>query len=187
MKKTSEENLTDGELLGNYKTSRNNEWLGILLSRYTLLLFGVCLKYLKNEEDAKDAVQQIFLKVLNEVHQYNIDHFKGWLYTVARNFCLMKLRGSKEKQMQELNDEYSYLPEDVGIKEKIENEKLLTLIESSLPELNDAQKTCVTLFYLHKLTYNKISEQTGFSVLQVKSHIQNGKRNLRLLVDKKRQ
>lgn len=177
--------MPDAELLSNYKTSMNNDWLGILLTRYTLLLFGVCLKYLKNEEDAKDAVQQIFLKVLNEVHLYNIDNFKAWLYTVARNFCLMKLRGNKEKQMQELNDEITHLPEDVTLKEKIEKEKLLTLLESSLPELNEAQKTCVSLFYLQKLSYNNISEQTGFSVLQVKSHIQNGKRNLKLLVDKK--
>ena len=85
---------TDAELLQLYEQEQNPDWLGMLLQRYTLLLFGVCLKYLKNEDEAKDAVQQLFLKVLTEAGRHHIAYFKSWLYAVAKNYCLMKLRDS---------------------------------------------------------------------------------------------
>ena len=86
------QHITEAELLQKFTTDGNNFWLGILLQRYTLLLFGVCMKYLKNEEAAKDAVQQIFLKAITELQKYKVDYFKSWLYMVAKNHCLMKLR-----------------------------------------------------------------------------------------------
>ena len=95
--------INDKDLLQRFYTDGNNEWLGILLERYTLLLFGVCMKYLKNEEEAKDAVQQVFLKVIGELRKYKVEYFKTWLYMVAKNHCLMKLR-DKGKYTQELNE-----------------------------------------------------------------------------------
>ena len=91
------ENTSDKELLDKFYATQNNAWLGILLQRYTVLLLGVCMKYLKNEEKAKDAVQQIFLKVIAELQKYKVDHFKSWLYMIARNYCLMQLRDKTEK------------------------------------------------------------------------------------------
>ena len=84
--------ITDNELLERFYSDRDNQWLGILLQRYTLLLLGTCMKYLKNEEEAKDSVQQIFMKAITELQKYKVDYFKSWLYMVARNYCLMKLR-----------------------------------------------------------------------------------------------
>ena len=84
--------MTDQELLDHYYNSGDNDWLGILLPRYTLLLLGVCMKYLKNEEEARDCVQQIFVKVITELAKYRVGYFKSWIYTIARNHCLMKLR-----------------------------------------------------------------------------------------------
>ena len=81
--------MTDQEILENYYTRHDNEWLGVLLERYTLLLLGVCMKYLKNEEEAKDSVQQIYLKVIQELQKYKVEYFKSWLYMVAKNHCLM--------------------------------------------------------------------------------------------------
>jgi len=89
--------ITDQELLEKFSADQNNEWLGILLERYTLLLLGVCMKYLKNEDDAKDSVQQIFLKVIQELHKYKVEYFKSWVYMVAKNHCLMKLRDKHGK------------------------------------------------------------------------------------------
>lgn len=181
------ENISDNELIERFNSSNNNELLGVLLQRYTLLLLGVCMKYLKNEEEAKDAVQQIFLKVINEIHRHKIDYFKGWLYAVARNYCLMKLRRKATKNAQ-LPGDLTQLPiEETQTEEKIERDKLLSLVEASLPELSAEQKTCVILFYLNKQSYSEICEQTGFTLLQVKSYIQNGKRNLKLMVQKKMQ
>src|SRR5215471_8879381 len=89
--------LTDQEILERFYSDRDNSWLGILLSRYTLLLFGVCMKYLKNEEEARDGVQQVFLKVITELHKYKVDFFKSWIYMIAKNHCLMKLRDKQGK------------------------------------------------------------------------------------------
>lgn len=178
--------ISDQELLERFNKDRNNEWLGILLQRYTLLLLGVCMKYLKNEEEAKDSVQQIFLKVIQELQKYRVEYFKSWLYMVAKNFCLMKLRDRQGKIPAELNDRLLATPSDEEDKERLaENDYTLELMESSLTELNKEQQQCVTLFYLEKKSYQDISEQTGFTMIQVKSHIQNGKRNLRILIEKK--
>lgn len=159
--------------------------MGILLQRYTMLLLGVCMKYLKNEEESKDAVQQIFLKVITELQKYKVDYFKSWLYMVARNHCLMKLRDKNGRLIKEINEN---MPLAADIPEpalQIEKDALLTYVDLSLNELTSEQKTCVTLFYLEKKSYTEITALTGFTLMQVKSYIQNGKRNLKMLVEKK--
>ncbi len=185
MNTSTPDHITDSELLENFYNSKDNQWLGYLLQRYTLLLLGVCMKYLKNEEEAKDNVQQIFLKVITELQKYKVDYFKSWLYMIARNQCLMRLRDKHGKTPRELTDNLLLKEQDSNIAELAEKDVLLTAMEKALQELNGEQKTCVTLFYLQKKSYNEISEQTGLTLLQVKSHIQNGKRNLKLLVEKK--
>ncbi|HEU5364095.1 MAG TPA: sigma-70 family RNA polymerase sigma factor [Hanamia sp.] len=182
MKSDKYNHITDAELLQNFYQDHDNKWLGILLPRYTLLLLGVCMKYLKNEEDARDCVQQIFLKVINELHKYKVDYFKSWIYMIAKNHCLMKLRGNKNLSV-ELNEKV--IPAEEGQLDKsdfIEKETLLMKMEDAIKQLNTEQQECVNLFYLQKKSYSEVSEITGFSMLQVKSHLQNGKRKLKLLM-----
>ncbi|MEJ7588222.1 MAG: sigma-70 family RNA polymerase sigma factor [Ferruginibacter sp.] len=176
--------IDDSQLLQNFYTDKNNEWLGILLQRYTLLLLGVCMKYLKNEEEAKDCVQQVFLKVITELHKYKVDYFKSWLYMVAKNNCLMKLR-DKGKRPVEMNEQVLSTPDEgQDIKMFIEKEAVLTKMESAIRLLNKEQLQCITLFYLEKKSYQDIAAQTGYSLLKVKSHIQNGKRNLKIILER---
>ena len=183
LKSQKYKDTSDSELLQNFYTDHDNEWLGILLSRYTLLLLGVCMKYLKNEEDAKDCVQQIFLKVINELHKYKVEYFKSWIYMIAKNHCLMKLR-DKGKIPVELNDLVMGAPDETdGRISSIEKDVLLQKMMSAIKNLNAEQQQCVSLFYLHKKSYSEISAVTGFTVMKVKSYIQNGKRNLRLMVE----
>jgi RNA polymerase sigma-70 factor (ECF subfamily) len=178
--------ITDQELLGYYYADHNSEWLGILLQRYTLLLLGVCMKYLKNEDDAKDSVQQVFLKVIQELQKYKVDYFKSWLYMVAKNHCLMKLRDKQSKIPAELTEKLMTAPgEETDWQALVQTDHVLALMDASLKELNPEQNQCVTLFYLQKKSYQEISDETGFTMLQVKSYIQNGKRNLKLLIEKK--
>ncbi len=176
--------MTDTELLDNFQSSKDNQWLGIVLQRYTLLLLGVCMKYLKNEEASKDAVQQIFLKSLKEMENYRVHYVKSWLYMVARNHCLMILRNKQIILPIEENSHLSAM--ETNHEDTLEKEVTLTQLEQSLEELNPEQKTCVTLFYLQKKSYQEITDLTGFSLLQVKSYLQNGKRNLKILVEKKK-
>lgn len=174
--------ITDAELLQNFYKDHDNKWLGILLPRYTLLLLGVCMKYLKNEEDARDCVQQIFLKVINELHKYKVDYFKSWIYMIAKNHCLMKLRGTKNVSV-ELNEKTIAAEEgQIDKTDLIEKETLLAKMQQAIKQLNPEQQECVNLFYLQKKSYSEVSEITGFTMLQVKSHLQNGKRKLKLLM-----
>jgi len=180
------DHITDQELLERFYADRNNEWLGILLERFTLLLLGVCMKYLKNEEDARDSVQQIFLKVIQELHKYKVEYFKSWIYMIAKNHCLMKLRNKQGKIPAELNDNLmSAAAEETDQQVLQQNDHTYAIMEDALKELNNEQRQCVTLFYLERKTYQEIHETTGFSMLQVKSYIQNGKRNLRILIERK--
>ena len=177
--------IDDNELLQKFYADHDNEWLGILLQRYTMLLLGVCMKYLKNEEEAKDAVQQVFFKAINELHKYKVDYFKSWIYMVAKNHCLMILRDRQGKIPAELTDRMTIQTEEKEKAEFIKQDITLELMGESLKELNNEQQQCVTLFYLDKKSYQEISEQTGFTMMQVKSHIQNGKRNLKILIESK--
>ncbi len=179
--------LTEQQLLDRFYAEHDNQWLGILLQRYTLLLLGVCMKYLKNEEEARDSVQQVFLKVITELHKYKVDYFKSWLYMVAKNHCLMKIREKQGKFTTEIRDQLAVQDpnEEDNRYKHLEKDRQLDLMASSLDELNEEQKSCVTLFYLEKRSYQEIADKTGFSLMQVKSYIQNGKRNLKILIEKK--
>lgn len=184
MNSSNDAHISDQELLEQFYATRSNKLLGALLQRYTLLLLGVCMKYLKDEEEAKDAVQQIFLKAITELQKYKVEYIKSWLYMVARNHCLMKLRDKHiiTREVSELlaADDDQFLKASAR-----EQDILLAYMEEALEQLNPEQKSCVTLFYLQKKSYTEISANTGLSLLQVKSFIQNGKRNLKLLIEKK--
>ena len=186
MKQEKYQHMSDQELLEQFYRDHDNEWLGHLLQRYTLLLLGVSMKYLKNQDEAKDSVQHIFLKVIQELQKYKVEYFKSWLYMVAKNHCLMILREKQGRIMSEIPDKFLAEPAEQTDMEKLaDNEHTLELVESSLKELNPEQQQCLTLFYLQKKSYQQVSEETGFSLLQVKSYIQNGKRNLKILLERK--
>ena len=186
MSKDSNEHISDQELLDKFYRDHDNYWLGILFQRYTLLLLGIGMKYLKNEEEAKDSVQQIFLKAIMELHKYKVEYFKSWLYMVAKNHCLMRLRNRQQMVTTEIKEQMAFAPaEDNSLSVHLEKNRQLELMNESLSELSNEQQQCVTLFYLSKKSYQQISEETGFNLLQVKSYIQNGKRNLKLLLEKK--
>jgi RNA polymerase sigma factor (sigma-70 family) len=176
------QHINDEDLLARFYTDGNKEWLGILLERYTLLLFGVCMKYLKEEDTAKDTVQQVFLKALSEIPKYKIDNIGGWLYRVAKNMCLSMLRDKKVWSEPE-RLEHVEQPEEVPVSLLIEREKDIDRLKEELAKLKEEQRICLTLFYLDKKSYQEVSMLTGYDVKQVKSHIQNGKRNLRMKLE----
>lgn len=178
------EHIDDNSLLENYYTTGDNKWLGILLQRYTMLLLGVCMKYLKNENNAKDAVQQVFLKAINEVPKYKITYFKSWIYMVAKNHCLMQLRNKNISV--EISDNTILEDETLDLDIYIKKDVDLDLLAKSVQELSKEQRECVVMFYLEKKSYQEICEKTQYTSMQVKSNIQNGKRNLKNLIEKKR-
>ena len=176
--------LSDSELVSRYRYSYNTDYVGELFQRYTHMLFGVCLKYLKDKEKAKDAVMAVFEKVIKDLKRHEVDNFRTWVYSVAKNHCLMDLR--KEKSLKPHKDSYNAF-----IREIVENEdaqhlngvsqiEMDQLLEVAIEALKDEQKQCIRLFYFEKKSYEDIVESTDFTYKEVKSHLQNAKRNLKI-------
>jgi RNA polymerase sigma-70 factor (ECF subfamily) len=180
---TNHSTLSDEELLLRFRGTDDNAWLGILLQRYTLLLLGVAMKYLKDKDAAQDAVQQIFLKTLTHLPSGEIGNFKGWLYILMRNHCLQYLRDHVHFAPEEA---IQWVPAEQERKEEaLLHELTLTEMESALDELVKEQQVCVKAFYLERKSYQRIMDDTGFSFAQVKSYIQNGKRNLKIILSRR--
>ena len=182
---------TDASLITLFKKTGENSYLGELLERYSLLVYGVCMKYLKDQTSAQDATQQVFEKVIKEVTKYEIPYFKSWLYSVAKNQCLMQLRTSSNKikySDKDIHELEINADDDSGLKlrEYMLQEKL-EILKDSIQKLNKDQSACIDLFYLQKLSYREIEQNTGFTFQQIKSNIQNGKRNLRMMLESKMQ
>ncbi|WP_205510757.1 RNA polymerase sigma factor [Longitalea arenae] len=176
--------LPDKDLVDLYRTSANMEVLAILFQRYMDLLYGVCLKYLKQPETAKDAVMQIFEELVAKLPKHEVENFKSWLYTLAKNYCLMQLRTPKNLKTTEFNADSMQLEEEMhlnGIQLKEEN---LQKLERCLETLSVEQKKAVELFYLQNKCYKEIAELTGIEWNKVRSFIQNGRRNLKICMEK---
>lgn len=182
--------MSDAELVTEFGQSGNNVCIGELFSRYRHLVYGVCMKYLKDEDEAQDVQMHVFEKLLKDLSRHKIDQFKGWLYTVTKNECLMYLRSRKSKKAVELElkkDSEGLMESALSVHPDgvTETERQLQTMESTLQELNESQRRCLELFYLEKKCYKEITDMTGFSLNEVKSYIQNGKRNLKILMQKK--
>ena len=176
--------LSDEELIGLYKKSESLDIVGELYNRYTALTYGVCLKYLKDREESRDAVMQIFEKLIVSLKEHEIAQFKGWLYVTARNYCLMQIRSRKGKNFEEISPFLVESGGDGHLENGPEMETNLSKLERCIEQLGSEQKQCVQLFYLHQKCYKEITDSTGFDLNKVKSHIQNGKRNLKICMEK---
>ena len=180
--------LEDIELVAQYKQTCDSAFVGELFQRYTHLIFGVCVKYLKDEDDAQDASMQIFEKLLVDLKKHDVQQFKAWLHMVCKNYCLMQLRSgaAKYKRDREMHKDFNGLMEsDHELHLTIQNTKeiQLTHMEKCMEGLNAEQKLCIELFFLQEKSYQQVTETTNFTMNNVKSYIQNGKRNLKNCIE----
>jgi RNA polymerase sigma-70 factor (ECF subfamily) len=180
LRSRTKHNTPDEELLREYRSTGNTKAIEILFERYCYLAFAQCMKYLKNEDDSKDAVIQVFEQMHTDLRKYHVASFNSWLYTVTKNHCLKLL---KERKINENLDDID-LPADTE-DDVFELSGKEAKLEEALASLASEQATCIRLFYLEGKTYRETQELTGFSYGQVKSHIQNGKRKLRIFLEKK--
>jgi RNA polymerase sigma factor (sigma-70 family) len=179
--------FSDEELLAKFYQQGDNQWLGALMERYTLLLYGLSIKYLEDREDAKDCVQQIFLKVIKEIPRHKVEFFRSWLYSVARSQCLTRLKERKRllKVITTGEDRDRPGPHPYEKMKEKEMETVLSFIPEAIAALNESQRVTIRLFYMEKKTYQEIAEQTGYTLSEVKSSLQNGKRNLKMIMESK--
>ena len=185
LKNITTSTLSDEELVTLYKEEGNLIDLGTLYQRYMDLVYGVCLKYLKDNEEAKDSTLSIFEELMSKLKKHEVVNFKGWLYQLAKNHCLMRIRS--DKKFVKTNVEVSFMQNEEsehlnGVLEKEENFKQL---ESCLQQLGKEQRQVLELFYLEQKCYKDIVTQTGLEWNKVRSFIQNGRRNLKLCMENK--
>ncbi|MFW5707087.1 MAG: RNA polymerase sigma factor [Bacteroidota bacterium] len=180
-------NFSDQELLEKYREKTDQQLLAELFTRYTHLVYGVCMKYLKNPDDASDAVMNIYEKLSNDIHRHQIIKFSTWLYVTTRNYCLMELRSRKTQEHrhdlwqkdQQVFMESMEVMHPVDDNPELHTEQLRLCIE----QLKNEQKNCIELFYYHNKCYLEIAEALALDEKKVKSHLQNGKRNLKICME----
>jgi RNA polymerase sigma-70 factor (ECF subfamily) len=182
--------LTDEQLVARYASSHDNEIIGILYERYTHLLFTVCYNYLGNDADAEDTVMLVFEKLFVHLKKSEINNFKSWIYTITKNECLMHLRHRKsgeriiEDNLKKLESEIMESVELNHLLSAGDGEHRIRYLETAINTLSSEQKQCIELFYLNEKSYREVEQITGFTYNEVKSHIQNGKRNLKQMMER---
>lgn len=182
---TQQNERKDEDLILQFKDTQDKEIIGILFDRYIHLVFAACMKYFRDADDAQDAAMEIFEALPEKLLKHNIDYFKGWLYTTSRNHCLMSLRKAKPELSVEKIENFSNISveTDDNLHLNIANEENNVRVLKYLDELKQEQKVCVEMMYLKGKSYKDIAVETGFGLKNVKSFIQNGKRNLRLMME----
>ena len=185
LKNISSANQSDTELVLAYRQSGDLKVLGELYQRYMELVYGVCLKYLKEPELAQDAVMQIFEELVSKLKKHEVENFRGWLHQVAKNHCLMQLRTPKNLKTVAIPPLLMQNEEDVHLNGVMEKEENFQKLEKCIASLSHEQSTMIKLFYLEGKCYNEIVEITGLEWNHVRSLIQNGRRNLKLCMEKK--
>jgi RNA polymerase sigma factor (sigma-70 family) len=174
--------MSDKELIIQYKKSEDKLFIGELYKRYSHLVFGMCLNYFKDKDTSCDMVIQIFEKLFEELKKREVECFKAWLTFVVRNYCISEIRKLQTRQRIELDFERECKDSEITNEPEINSDQQIAHLENALKELNPFQKKCIELFYYKNMSYAQIVEVTGYSVNEVKSYIQNGKRNLRLIL-----
>jgi RNA polymerase sigma-70 factor (ECF subfamily) len=177
--KNKYKSLDDSALIAAFKESASNRILSELYERYGHLVFGTCLKYMKNKQDAEDITMVLFAQLPEKIIRSEIQYFKSWLYRVTCNECLMVLR-KKGIPTSDVPIEETSIAQDDSI---IHKEEQLQLLEAAIETLNDEQRKTIHLFYIEGKSYQQVSEITGLEIKKVKSAIQNGKRNLKIKLE----
>lgn len=172
---------SDEELVVLIQQEQKIRCVGILYERYGHLVFGLALNYLKNKEDAQDLVSHVFENMYTKLQKHTVQHFKSWLYTLSKNECLMILR--KKSTRGEIDLQESIIGEGSDNVQYEEKELQLELLEQQIVLLKPEQQQCIRLFYLEEKSYQQVSEELDLPLNKVKSAIQNGKRNLKLLLE----
>ena len=158
----NQDDSDDDKLLNSYRESGDIGLLGKLYERQMPLVYGVCLKYLKDTEQAKDAVMGIFEELVAKAKQHDVKQFRSWLYVLSRNYCLMELRAAKKADLVNIDDvmEFdSFLHHDHETKEMV-----WEALERCLERLSERQKQAIRLFYLKEHCYLEIANITGSSL-----------------------
>jgi len=177
---------SDAELLQGYRQGGDIQLLGQLYHRYMDLVYGVCLKYLKDSENAKDSTLAIFEELVGKLKKHEVTHFKSWLYQLTKNHCLMRLRSGRRFSKVAVDVELVQKEEIQHPENGMEKELQFGQLDQCLEQLSPEQRQAVALFYLQGKSYREIEVIAGWDSNTVRSYIQNGRRNLKICMEKQK-
>ena len=176
----------ESSILKSYQNNQDPNLIAELFDQYVHLVFGVCMKYLEDEEESKDAVMQIFEDIIQDLKTHDVANFKSWIYIVSKNYCLKVIRRRKMKRKFELHERkvigHGFVEIEEQLDHAIDNVDSIkaSQLNNAIESLKNEQRKCIELFYLQEKSYKETVELTGYTLKQVKSYIQNGKRNLKI-------
>ncbi|MFV0606427.1 MAG: RNA polymerase sigma factor [Niabella sp.] len=179
----SQDEKSDEILLEDFKNSGSQEVLAALFLRYSDLLYGVCLKYLEDAENAKDAVMNIYQELWRKLPNHDVSNFKSWLYVLAKNYCLMQLRSAKKTVTVNIDGTNMQSGDFSHLDDVLNKEEAFKKLENCIETLSEHQKSSIKLFYYNNKCYNEIAAETGLEWNKVRSLIQNARRNLKICMD----
>jgi len=182
--------LTDEQLIAEYQATGTSDYVGELYNRYVHLVYGICLKYTKHKEESKDIAMNVFEKILSNLPSTEIQIFKKWLYITTKNQCLTHLRDRNNKvdqtaDWEELEKKSIIVVENEDFLSPIIEPSEEKKIHAALMQLKPDQRTCMDLFFYKDMSYKEIEKKTGYTIKQIKSFLQNGKRKLKMILESK--
>ena len=174
-----------------FRKGGDKEALGTLFLRYMELVYGVCLKYLAQAESAQDAVMDIYEHINRKLPEHDVENFGAWLYMVSKNHCLQLLRKKNNLLTVSLDDPGMQNGRELHLEDDgfdlDMSEDVMDQLHLCLEQLPEKQKICIQMFYFEKRSYADICEATQLSMDNVRSNIQNGRRNLKKCIQTKQQ
>ncbi|MFV0539399.1 MAG: RNA polymerase sigma factor [Dysgonomonas sp.] len=174
----------DEELLSLFKKTGEAEYFQQLYERYIPLIYGLCLKYLQNPEGSQDAVIDIFENLSQKIQGYEIKIFKNWLYSVVKNHCFHVLKENKREILVDFDSQFMESDSVLDLLSEESEEEKDKALSQCLEKLPEPQRISVEKFFYEDKSYAEIVDETGFHLKSVKSYIQNGKRNLKICIEK---
>jgi RNA polymerase sigma-70 factor (ECF subfamily) len=175
----------DNELIARFKKSGDENIAAVLYDRYIEMIYAVCVKYLKDSEAAKDAVMEVFTQISLKLQKHEVLNFKSWLYTLTKNHCLMQLRSASNKKTVPLEENIMHFTAEMHQDDGNEKEFQLNQLNDCMETLSSEQRLVIDLFYLQRRSYKEIAEQKQMDWNKVRSLVQNGRRNLKICMDRK--
>jgi RNA polymerase sigma-70 factor (ECF subfamily) len=177
--------VDDKELVDRFKISGDVNIVATLYDRYIEMIYAVCMKYLKDSDAAKDAVMEVYGQLSQKLQKHEVLNFKSWVYTLAKNHCLMQLRSASNKKIIPLEENIMHFPSELHQDGENEKEFRLSQLNDCMETLSSDQKLVIDLFYLQQRSYKEIAELQQMDWNKVRSLVQNGRRNLKICMDGK--
>lgn len=176
---------SDDELLDLLRKTQDLAYFQELFQRYIPLAYGLCLKYLKNEQSAEDAVIDLYEDLAAKITRYSIDNFKNWLYSVVKNHCFAILKENRKEVIVNFDSNLMESDSIIDLLDDNNDEEKIKAVNECISQLPDPQRISILAFFFENKSYAEIVEATGFQLKSVKSYIQNGRRNLKICIEKK--